>query len=91
MMLRRIAFTALLGTALARPAAAQGKLKVYISADMEGIAGVVTGDQLGPQGFEYERFRGFMTYEVLAATRAPGPPARRIFSSPTRTATARTS
>jgi len=42
-------------------------LKVYVSADMEGVAGVVTGDQLGPQGFEYERFRGFMTEEVLAA------------------------
>jgi D-amino peptidase len=34
---------------------------------MEGIAGVVTGDQLGPQGFEYERFRAFMTNETLAA------------------------
>src|SRR5205085_11480183 len=42
-------------------------LKVYVSADMEGVAGVVTGDQLSPQGFEYERFRGFMTEEVLAA------------------------
>jgi len=42
-------------------------MKVYISADMEGVAGVVTGDQLGPTGFEYERFRGFMTNEVLAA------------------------
>ena len=48
-------------------ALAQAKLKVYISADMEGIAGVVTGEQLGPPGFEYERFRGFMTNEVLAA------------------------
>src|ERR1700722_20958725 len=43
------------------------KLKIYISADMEGVAGVVTADQLGPTGFEYERFRGFMTAEVLAA------------------------
>jgi D-amino peptidase len=42
-------------------------LKVYISVDMEGIAGVVTSDQLGPPGFEYERFRGFMTNEALAA------------------------
>ena len=42
-------------------------MKVYISADMEGVAGVVTSDQLGPTGFEYERFRGFMTNEVLAA------------------------
>ncbi|MBI5463810.1 MAG: M55 family metallopeptidase [Ignavibacteriales bacterium] len=46
------------------------KLKVYISADMEGIAGVVSDDQLGPGGFEYERFRQFMTKEVLAAIRA---------------------
>jgi D-amino peptidase len=45
----------------------QPKRKVYISADMEGIAGVVTGEQLGPQGFEYQRFREFMTNEVLAA------------------------
>jgi D-amino peptidase len=46
---------------------AQRPLKVYISADMEGIAGVVTGDQLGPAGFEYQRARQFMTDEVLAA------------------------
>ena len=35
--------------AAALPAAAQSKLKVYISADMEGIAGVVSGEQLGPR------------------------------------------
>jgi D-amino peptidase len=46
---------------------AQRPVKVLISADMEGVAGVVTGDQLSPTGFEYERFRGFMTAEVLAA------------------------
>jgi D-amino peptidase len=46
------------------------KLKVYISVDMEGIAGVVTADQLLPAGFEYERFRHFMTNETLAAVRA---------------------
>ena len=46
------------------------KLKVYISVDMEGIGGVVTGDQLGPGGFEYERFRQFMTREALAAVNA---------------------
>ncbi|HEV8330885.1 MAG TPA: M55 family metallopeptidase [Steroidobacteraceae bacterium] len=56
--------------ARAAPAAADGKLKVYISVDMEGVAGVVTGDQLGPEGFEYERFRGFMTAEANAAIRA---------------------
>jgi D-amino peptidase len=52
---------------LAAPLQAQRPLKVYISADMEGVAGVVTGDQLLPTGFEYDRFRGFMTAEVLAA------------------------
>ncbi|HJU65150.1 MAG TPA: M55 family metallopeptidase [Gemmatimonadaceae bacterium] len=46
---------------------AQRPLKIYISADMEGVAGAVTADQLGPQGFEYGKFREFMTAEVLAA------------------------
>ncbi len=50
------------------PLHAQGRgLKIYISADMEGVVGTVTGDQLGPGGFEYGRFREFMTREVLAA------------------------
>lgn len=49
---------------------AQNKLKVHISVDMEGIAGVVTGEQLGPTGFEYGRFREFMTKEALAAVDA---------------------
>jgi len=46
---------------------AQDGLKIYISADMEGVVGVVTGEQLGPDGFEYQRFREFMTAEVNAA------------------------
>lgn len=46
---------------------AQRPLKVYISVDMEGIAGVVTAEQLGPTGFEYQRSREFMTGEALAA------------------------
>ncbi len=46
------------------------KLKVYISVDMEGTVGTVTGDQLGPGGFEYRRFREFMTREGLAAVTA---------------------
>jgi D-amino peptidase len=37
---------------------------------MEGVVGAVTGDQLGPQGFEYGRFREFMTEEVKAAVEA---------------------
>ncbi len=54
--------------ALLVPGALQAqKLKVFISVDMEGIAGVVTEQQLGPTGFEYARFREFMTAEALAA------------------------
>jgi D-amino peptidase len=67
--MRRIccaALTALL-LATAPPAAARQTVKVFISADMEGIAGVVSPEQLGPSGFEYGRFREFMTAEVLAA------------------------
>lgn len=51
-------------------AAQERKLKIYISADMEGVVGVVSGEQLGPQGFEYDRFREFMTQEVNAAIEA---------------------
>jgi D-amino peptidase len=46
------------------------KLKVYISVDMEGVVGTVTSDQLGPVGFEYARYREFMTREALAAVNA---------------------
>ena len=42
-------------------------LKIYISVDMEGLAGAVTSEQLGPDGFEYQRFRQFMTDETNAA------------------------
>lgn len=57
-------FAAVRGAAQGRP------LKVLISVDMEGITGVVTADQLGPTGFEYQRFREFMTNEALAAVAA---------------------
>ena len=40
-------------------------MKIYISADMEGVVGVVTGEQLGPQGFEYNRFRELMTQGLM--------------------------
>ncbi len=46
------------------------KMKIYISADMEGVVGAVSGDQLGPGSFEYQRFREFMTEEVNAAIEA---------------------
>ncbi|MCX5756345.1 MAG: M55 family metallopeptidase [Gemmatimonadetes bacterium] len=53
--------------AVALPLQAQRPVKVFISVDMEGIGGVVTGEQLSPSGFEYARFREFMTAEALAA------------------------
>lgn len=46
------------------------QLRVFISADMEGVGGVVTGDQLGPTAWEYGKFRELMTEEVLTAITA---------------------
>jgi D-amino peptidase len=44
--------------------------KLYISADIEGIAGVITREQGGPSGFEYNKGREWMTGEVVAACEA---------------------
>lgn len=63
-----LAFSALSAVAPVLAAAQQPRaLKVFISVDMEGIAGVVTGEQLGPSGFEYQRAREWMTGEAIAA------------------------
>lgn len=70
-MLRFPLLVALAAVLTVQSAATQApRLKVHISVDMEGVAGVVTGDQLGPSGFEYGRFREFMTAEALAAVTA---------------------
>jgi D-amino peptidase len=69
-VLALILWPAMFGFASHRGTTPTGKLKVYISVDMEGVAGTVTGDQLSPAGFEYERFRRFMTNEALAAVQA---------------------
>lgn len=61
---------ALVAVALAAEAPQGREIKVYISVDMEGTVGTVTGDQLGPGGFEYGRYREFMTREALAAVEA---------------------
>ncbi|MGQ9367814.1 M55 family metallopeptidase [Azospirillum sp. ST 5-10] len=42
-------------------------MKIYISADIEGVAGVVTAQQATPGNGEYERARRLMTAEVNAA------------------------
>lgn len=62
--------TLVTGAALPPAEAQPRKVKVHISVDMEGVAGAVTGEQLGPSGFEYGRFREFMTREALAAVDA---------------------
>jgi D-amino peptidase len=68
MTFRSLSLVTLAATAsLALDLGAQRPLRVYISVDMEGIAGVVSNEQLGPTGFEYGRFREFMTAEALAA------------------------
>jgi len=75
MSTRNLFVAAAISCLAATPVTAQEGLKVYISADMEGLVGTVTGDQLGPSGFEYQRFREIMTAEVntaIEAARAAG-------------------
>ncbi len=42
-------------------------MKVYISADIEGVSGIMLGKQTTREGFDYERARKLMTGEVAAA------------------------
>ncbi|MEW5918154.1 MAG: M55 family metallopeptidase [Gemmatimonadota bacterium] len=65
--MRRLLTLIVLTIVATSTAAAQRPVKVFISVDMEGITGVVSSEQLGPDGFEYQRFREFMTLEALAA------------------------
>ena len=44
-------------------------MKVYLSADMEGITGVVDAEDVQPPGRDYERARVLMTEDVNAAVR----------------------
>jgi len=63
----RIVTAVLIVLVLAPAVRAQNAVKIFISIDMEGLAGVVTDAQLGPEGFEYAQFRQFMTDELNAA------------------------
>jgi D-amino peptidase len=65
--MKRSQLTLFVAAFFALPLGAQRPLKVYISADMEGITGVVSADQLSPASFEYQRAREWMTAEVAAA------------------------
>ena len=59
-----------LALCLALPAWAKDARRIFISVDMEGIGGVVSGEQLGVPGFEYAQFRELMTAEAGAAIAA---------------------
>jgi D-amino peptidase len=65
-MLARFSVLALLSLTVLQAQAPRPR-KVFISVDMEGITGVVQPAQLGPEGFEYQRAREWMTAEVNAA------------------------
>jgi D-amino peptidase len=63
---RSLTMVLLTGASTLAAADATG-LRVFVSADMEGIAGVVNQAQLGPGEFEYELARRLMTGEANAA------------------------
>ena len=65
-MLARLSVIALLSFSVLHAQTPRPR-KVFISVDMEGITGVVQPAQLGPEGFEYQRAREWMTAEVNAA------------------------
>jgi D-amino peptidase len=62
------AFVCLASMAMSAPATAQqGRLKVFISIDMEGLAGVVSGSDVSATGADYGHFRTIMAGEANAA------------------------
>ena len=48
-------------------------MKVFISSDIEGTAGITHWDEAEKGHFSYPEFRELMTGEVLAAIEAPAP------------------
>ncbi|PHX98091.1 MAG: hypothetical protein CK531_00140 [Gemmatimonadetes bacterium] len=50
-----------------QPARQAARLKVFISVDMEGLAGVVTGPNVSSNGPDYPHFRAIMAAETNAA------------------------
>jgi len=74
-MFARLSIAVLLSVSVLQAQAPRAR-KIFISVDMEGISGVVQPAQLGPDGFEYQRAREWMTGEVnaaIAGIRAAGP------------------
>ena len=67
----RAAFLLVAAALLALPAGGAAQqprgLKVFISVDMEGLAGVVSGSDVSPNGPDYGHFRAIMAGETNAA------------------------
>lgn len=63
----KFCFLGLLAAALLLASAPKQGIKVFISVDMEGIAGVVSGKECSSSGPDYEYFRKLMTEEASAA------------------------
>ena len=63
-----LCFVLLLGFSLSSTAEKSQKgLKVFISVDMEGVAGVIHWEDVGREGMDYGLFRKLMTQEANAA------------------------
>lgn len=60
-------FVLLVFSSLVSTTYAEKGLKVYISVDMEGIAGVISSGDVSSRGRDYEYFREVMTLETNAA------------------------
>lgn len=58
-------------------------MKIFISADIEGIAGVMRPEQCTPGNPEYQLARGLMEQEVNAAIEGAFAGAQRRWWSPT--------
>ncbi len=65
--LRIAAVFAAVATSVAAASQQSRGLKVFISVDMEGLAGVVTGSDVNPTGPDYAHFRAIMAGETNAA------------------------
>ena len=65
----RIAVAVAAAAVISLPVSAQPGKKVFISADMEGISGISSSDQLSAAGAEYGRSRKMMADDVNAAIR----------------------
>lgn len=65
--MRTVSIACALFLAVAGLSARQAPLKVFISVDMEGLAGVVTGSDVSPGGPDYAHFRAIMAAETNAA------------------------